>query len=399
MMRLFFALGLLLAANSSLAQQSGGYLRLLPVTAIKESKQGVEVQYMPSCDASFVGLVVKALEHGILRMAVLVRQDPILCAQVPAIQTSKISSFALKSFRAILPLEMTTTNARLMHVPAKDVAFLREQNLLQTTHESRCGQILGHVFTNALGGDKLSIGVVEELSGSAGATCQTQLRLSSVGHLNIAAVNVAQAAKIVDPRTVYELRLAPVKSRSVKRLHGGRGIALKYVRRCNEAPVGIVVDYQRATPAVPAHTEVGMLVARYPNQQCVAGADVYTAERVTDNNIELVAGAKLKRMQPDDDHVIGAARLQVVAPLRYAYGNRETGEGLALDYFATCAMPLGAVYARDMRGNLSVGVVTRSTSKSRCKNPIKEVSLLQPHFVRSDIHQSIYGLRVEGYSL
>jgi hypothetical protein len=146
------------------------------------------------------------------------------------------------------------------------------------------------------------------------------------------------------------------------------GLSLEYQRRCNEAPIGVVVSSPQVGE-LKRQIQVGMLVARFPNLHCAAeastagdaalasGASVDQTSWVAlqETEINLPRAASLVALNPQQ-----GMDLQLRAPDQLTLaGQRESQKMLRMSYSMSgrCGAAY-AVYAHDSQGMLAVGILT-----------------------------------------
>jgi hypothetical protein len=228
------------------------------------------------------------------------------------------------------------------------------------------------------------------------AACSSRLKSRTITALDIKPKRKIRALRDrpASLGRAFELGLAPVARGSARALAKG-GLEVAYARACNEAPVGLVLGAPRRRDGRTSVT-VGVLVARYLNYVCDGSDKRAVHETLVETGLALPANADvatlaatdLDRLDKDGDDLV------LHTPLRIVRKDRS----IEIAHAAPCGAETYAVYGRDGRGELAVGVLTLANGSSPCKSRHGEVSLSQPYVAPGAILGQLAAMRLKGFA-
>jgi hypothetical protein len=391
--------------------QASPRLQAHPIKLLGYKGDDLRIAVELPCGTELYGLIASADDKGRLFLAAAALQPEILCTSLPEEQEILVPYIATSGFQSIAPLDTDGLLNRLSLVPVSEVLTAKRKHggkLVRAVYETRCGTPVGTLIrqTSATDLDVAMVELKDRPSGMASAavqTCDYGQRSKPIPAIALGeGYNVRPLAKdVTDVGHVSYLRLAPVAAGELKAAAAtaplpARPLVVRYFRRCNEAPVGLVVG-SRTRRAV----QVGVLVARYLNHRCVEG-DHGEWAALTATDLVLSDGKtplKLTAMAPSAE--LDSLRLKAPFELDKAPGAGRAAR-LMIDYFKTCERTLGAVYARDPAGRLAVGVLTRAAAaaSSECKTAATrvsfKVSMMHPFLSRHVRAGDLYPMRLKG---
>ena len=142
----------------------------------------------------------------------------------------------------------------------------------------------------------------------------------------------------------FDLILAPIVS--IESSRGGASVT--YQRRCNEAPIGLVVGANSMSQA-----SVGVLVASYPNLRCQAELPHAVSETMIEPALRFPSKISLvpMRQQPN-------VEASLRAPSELTLENGSKGSNLRISYIDIRSRCFGATCRR----NVGFGPVVRCGS-------------------------------------
>jgi hypothetical protein len=158
-----------------------------------------------------------------------------------------------------------------------------------------------------------------------------------------------------------------------------------YLRRCNEAPIGLVQQNQKNT------LRVSMLVARYAERPCseTGPKKIWTAFEpgLTVHQKQIARGIS---PDPRED-------LTMVRPTSFRWNEPSLASGRAnLEVFAfsSCDRDLGLV-SRSNDAGLAVGILQIQSAKP-CNSPMKKVSFAYDLELRPEASREVKPLQLAG---
>lgn len=385
LLKSFLLMGTLLYAAPVWAQKRAFYT-LIPVDHPRlVAGEGVVAGYELPCGSELIGLVLRQPAFEELMVGILVRQRAEVCVGMGQRATLRLPYFQpshVKTVRSFDPLEYQN-KPRVITAEAMHLVQEQSGQSLDLSFASQCGRPAGILV--APQGENLGIGFVE-LDAGKQKDCRPEMYLT--GLVGLRDLDSARLRPFQTDATAldeaYYLRLARIRPDSVKRQDGK--LSLRYARRCNEAPVGLVSDYDAET----GDTTVGMLVARYLNQPC---ADDKVRYFWTSYETAFVPPAPLdaiKLQAPTRNMWDLTLRRPNHVRLRY----EKSGAELAMAYYGGCEQELGAVLV-DEDNAMVAGVLTRATD-APCKSKLKEVSLTQRFATHSPVTTAALPLSLKG---
>jgi len=381
----------------SLPALSASFL-LIPIESILVQGEAPVASYDLPCGAESVGALVRTnASRDTLSMAMVVRVSKILCTALPARVTAPLDYVSTQGFAKVQPLVLSAP-VRISPLPVSGLRMSRSGAHIEAVYESGCGKLAGTILRR--GSEQTVEVAMAEMTGTGGSA-STAGKKCAAGSITatVPGALIAEGRKFrpyeVTPSDIeraFFVRLASVKAESLKR--GADGIAVSYYRKCNEAPIGVVVEghttknkLQRATSA--SGVRVGVLVARYYNLVCPDHAAAEVEDRIRNQDISIPTSTVVTFMAPTRK----ASTLTIREPSQYAVLKKATGRGFAIDFKTSCNRQLGAIYTRDVKGHLAVGVLERQGDPFQCKAG-RDLTLFQPFAGKGPGVTAIYPLKI-----
>ncbi len=381
-----------LAAGKALALPK---LQLRPVELMGYVGKSVKLSVDLPCGGEYYGLVASVGKQGHLKVAAAVVQDSIVCTSTSEPVELLVDYLAITRFKTIEPMAVDEGNPRLLIARISDLRLVQagEDANLAAVYEPRCGRDLGTLIRK-VGKSRLEIAFVESPAGMPSVDgCESRQKKRVITALDTAASFKVAALKD-KPKSLsraFRLKLAPLAPNGVRAAPATSGLSVSYQRKCNQAPVGIVLGAPlRGKDGKPA-VKVGVLVAEYYNFPCAAaqtGKDGGTAT-LSDRDLTLPVGARVLAMKSKGE-------LTVLQPTKIRHTN---GNGVVISANASCRDEAAAIYTRDARGALTVGVLSGAVEATlggaTCKDGSAELLLSQP-FVASRVKAGqLFGMRLK----
>ncbi len=390
-------------------------LQLQAVELVGYVGDALKVAVELPCGSEFYGLVLVTPEptkgakkklipgKGRLEIAAAVLQDAIVCTTITEPKTIVADFVATRSFDVIAPFAVDGLNPRIVVSRLTDLKVRTGRSGITATtveaiYQTKCGSALGALVRPG-GGGRLEIGIVEKPSrpGSGrGDDCAPKTQRSMLTALSVEKHEVsALPEKPGSLGRAFTLRYATVKKGSVKR-GVDRGVSMTYKRACNEAPVGIVMKDLGKGKDGKRQVELGVLVAHYYNLPCKNLEGKGAEDRIADQDLRLGKSVGLK-MKATGRKLAKGEALLLKTPTALTMGGEG---GIQVGYVRPCGQVDGAIYARDARGKLSVGVVVASRGKCVRRGAsgagASEVSLYQPFVAERVRTAGLAPLRLKG---
>lgn len=353
----------------------------------------VAVAFAQPCGTDLMGWVIHHdAKERVLRVGALLRRGDSLCAGLPKRTIGVLRHLRAASYARVIPYAELGNNddklaiARLSELHARPAAQRSEAEGIVALH---CGQVVGSVVVES--DSETRLGVLETLPTArpdtpACAITERPVRFPFVAlaqHRSIAPIASLSAAD-ADIRDQFSLRVA----RTVN-LRRGQGLTVNFIRRCNEAPVGVILGDK---PAPGGTLDVGVLVARYPKLTCPKNRAEWIQHTWRANSLHLPKNIPLRVMSQTQPHT----RLYLKTPVRYGLSGTESADArLTFKFLGGCQRPIGAVYTPDPTGALTVAVVERERATT-CAAPVRELTMLQPTIFAGTAARDLFPMEVRG---
>jgi len=364
------------------------WLEIIKPLDIRVLESGVvSVSYLQPCGAEYVGVAVRQVGQKPMQIGVTLQRRPTMCVSMPSqeiVNVFHLHAEAYKPMDGFRPNAAVGQRLRLAEIVSLVRVDERDRGILQAVFEPRCGEVVASVFNSAADG-LIKVGILEQFR--TAQTCPPKQMARALRFVNLpkkvelTPIDLRQRSAERD----YDLRLLQVDVATVER--SANGLSLPFQRRCNEVPLGAVVQQQNAASQ---SFRVGILVANFYNQRCPQGlpsvGDVWHQE-----GLHIPARASLDSM-PDTSRI---GLLTLRAPV--AVETSPNSGRIQMTYLGGCERRLGAVYGRDVQGRPTAGVLMRRQQGS-CNVPARHVAILQPiSFADLSQHGKIYPMRLEGF--
>lgn len=381
-----------LAAGKALALPK---LQIHPVELLGYVGKSVKLAVDLPCGGEYYGLVASADKKGHLKVAAAIVQDSIVCTAMPEATEVLVDYLAITRFKTIEPMRVDEGNPRLLVARISDLRVVQagaDANLA-AVYEPRCGRDVGTLIRK-VGKGRLELAFVESPAGMPSLDgCESRQKKRVITALDTAAPFKVSALKD-KPKALsraFRLKLAPLVPNGVRAAPGASGLSVTYQRKCNEAPVGIVLGAPRRGKDGKSAVKVGVLVAEYYNFPCSAASTGKDGGQATisDRDLALPVGARVIAAKAKGE-------LTLLQPTKIRHTN---GKGVVVSANASCREEAEAVYTRDARGALTVGVLSGAVEtelgKAPCKNAAAELALSQPYVSSRVKTGQLYGMRLK----
>lgn len=383
-MKLLAHISLLLLLSLTLPSLCFGksVLQIVPATTMLKNKNTLSIQYRQPCGSTFQGIVVHHTKKR-LKIGILSLQKTPTCAKIGAIKTYSLPHALVKPGIKIEPF---TKNFGTFYIKQNSTLDIRRistkparSQLLQVVHQTSC---LGSNYTvlyPAIRG-KLGIGSIEAISKKQGKTmCKKAVGVMTLHGLNIQPnVQVYKLKnKTIPTQQKYKLRIAPILSASVK--ESQNHLIFPFVRKCNEAPVGIVARNPHKNSSI---TEIGVLVAHYYNYKCPTQG---SKKLISYHKVSKSILPKRSLIKPMN---INKQDLTMTPISKHVGSNKKPGK---IKYFGGCRKTIGTVIMQDNYKNTRIGILQHQIPTG-CKRAVKEVSLKMPYIINKATSRRIVPL-------
>ncbi len=358
-------------------------LELEPVKIQAELDGTVKVSYFEPCGAEFAGFLLRAAEGGELKVAVVLRRFHARCMGLLGMQETVLPMIKAQNYAAITSIDPNQEPLIIKAAPIQNLHFT--QNLSQAIYTSLCGYAIGlYVLPEATG---MRFGILEA-SSSRPEPCNRATKVFALAGLdssNLGSFNLLQSSE-EDRLPQFTLHRVPVQLLSMDAVEPlSSRYQVYYLRRCNEAPIGLVQQNQKNT------LRVSMLVARYEQRPCseTGPKKIWTAFEagLTVPQKQIARGIS---PDPQED-------LTMVRPTSFRWNEPSLANGRAnLEVFAfsSCDRDLGLV-SRSNDAGLAVGIL-QIQSAEPCNSPMKKVSFAYDLELRPEASREVKPLQLAG---
>jgi len=362
-------------------------LELEPVKIQAEFDGTVKVSYFEPCGAEFAGFLFRAAEGGELKVAVVLRRYHARCMGLLGMQETILPLIKAQNYAAITSIDPNQEPLIIKAAPIQNLHFT--QNLSQATgqaiYTSLCGYAIGlYVQPEATG---MRFGILEA-STTRPEPCNRATKIFTLAGLdssNLSSFNLLQSSE-EDRLPQFTLHRVPVQLLSSDAVEPQTSrYQVYYLRRCNEAPIGLVQQNQKNT------LRVSMLVARYQQRPCSEEGPkkIWTAFEpgLTVPHKQIAQGIY---PDPQED-------LALVRPTSFRWNEPSLANGRAkLEVFAfsSCDRDLGLV-SRSNDAGLAVGILQMQSAEP-CNSPLKKVSFAYDLELRPEASREVKPLQLVG---
>jgi hypothetical protein len=366
-------------------------LELQPVRIQADWEGLVKVAYLEPCGAEFAGFAYRLEEDNELKVAVVLRRYHARCMGLLGMQEVTLPLINANNYAAITSMDPNLEPLILKAAPIQNLHFTRktEQDpsvaTAQAVYTSQCGEARGLlVLPEATG---LRFGILEG-GKTRPATCNRNTKVLELAGLDTSALENFQLLQ--DPAAEkspdYILRRVPVQLMTMDPVEPlTKRFQVYYLRRCNEAPIGLVQQNTKKS------LQVSMLVAHYPDMPCPEAGPkkIWTAFKpgLTVPAQKVAQGLK---HSPQED-------LALVRPTSFRWNETGSLAGrsqLEIFTLSTCNRDLGLVSHSNDAG-LAVGILQLQSSEP-CNSPLKKVSYAYDLELRPQASRNVKPLQLVG---
>jgi hypothetical protein len=365
-------------------------LELQPVRIQADLDGVVKAAYLEPCGADFAGFAYRMDEGNELKVAVVLRRYHARCMGLRGMQETVLPLINAANYAAVTSMDPNLEPLIIKAAPIQNLHFTRNTNQdpMATAHAvytSQCGEARALLVMPEATGTRFGI---LESSGTRPSACNRSTKVHTLAGLDTTQLDRFQLmqAPAVDKTRDYTLRRVPVQLLSREPVEPlTKRYQVFYLRRCNEAPIGLVQQNEKNK------LQVSMLVAHYPNMPC---SDDVPRKMWTAFETDLtVASHKLAqglRQSPQED-------LTLVRPTSFRWNETRTASGHAnLEIFtlSTCNRDLGMV-SRSHEAGLAVGILQLQSAEP-CNSPLKKVSYAYDLELRPQVSRDVKPLQLLG---
>ncbi|MFY7927543.1 MAG: hypothetical protein ACOVS5_01620 [Oligoflexus sp.] len=336
-------------------------LELQPVRIQFSSDDAVQISYLEPCGTEFAGLLYRGQKDGVLEVAVVTRRFHARCLSITGMQEMTIPFVRASRYSAVVSMQPSVEPLLLKHAATQSLHLVRrlERDTLHAVYTSQCGSPVGLFVQAQASGYRF--GVLES-STLRPSTCNRTTQVFSISRLDATGLEqltpLASQNEASEP--LYELRRVPVHTFTVATRGDRRQLQAYYLRRCNEAPIGLVRQEQ------DVRLRLSMLVAVYPEMSCPQGSPkkIWTA---WNEGLELDAHRVVERVQPAADE-----KVSLVRPTAYNLGQSLNQTRVEVKALSSCQRDLGLV-TRTSSSGLAIGILQLQDAQP-CNSPLNKVT-------------------------
>jgi hypothetical protein len=365
-MRLFAALSLLPLMLSHAHAQTAPDLLIYPVelqqVALENGETSLKIAVPIPCGSRFFG-VLTSETGNVVEVAAVIKRERIVCTGWPDRHSEVIEyvDFGRKQVTAkrVFDLAERVTLGEIRAVAA--TASGKVVGMMPDV----CKKPLGTLARKTE--DGLELALVYEKGGESQRGCKLREVAETLPGIRAVGQKLSPLKrKATDIARQFRLRRAPIKPGSIVR-NSIKGLGATYSRRCNEAPVGIVLGTPKLNKNGADHAvAVGVLVAEYYNMRCADPEGTRVWDEIFNADLKIPASWNLTEL----DGVVTAEsnrELAVQVPVHVRQGGSVLSptQQLSLGYFKGCGKIVGSVFSHDNSGRLVAGVL-QDTTAARC---------------------------------
>lgn len=360
-------------------------IRDLQVTA----KSQVVYSFLKPCQSEALGLFVHPSQKGqLLRLAVIIRQNGVQCAGMPTLETRLVSVFKLSGVKQLVKMHSSRVTGQLRLGRVASLRQVGPFGQVEGIWQRSCAKWQGYVVQHDQSGARLGLGFLESIDKGQQLNCQAGQEVRRPRFINSKNLTSLYPLNERLPlERAFHLRLAPIDRGSVSVAEGGAGITLRYRKRCNESPVGVVVGRPRSQGLM----QVGMVVAHFYNRKCGTDEGKPAYFEYTSPTYPIDSSFRLVAMPPSR----GFGEFNIKVPLQFGFRGPE----LQAKVLGSCQRDVGVVYGGGYKDQLMIGILEKVPSKTECKKPTKQLFFKQPYFLSSSDRMSHYPMKVEGATI
>jgi len=366
-------------------------LELQPVRIQANFDGIVKVAYLEPCGSEFAGFVYRVDEGDELKVAVVLRRYHARCMGLLGMQEAVLPLINAQNYAAVTSMDPNLEPLIVKAAPIQNLHFTRnkEQGLTaangHAVYTSQCGNARGLLVLPEATGTRF--GVLESSSPKSTA-CNRTTEVYSLAGLDTTQLGnfhlMQSPAEEKSPD--YTLRRVPVQLLTTDAAEPlTKRYQVYYLRRCNEAPIGLV-QHNRGNKL-----QVSMLVAHYAEMSCSNDVPkkIWTAFEpgLTVPAKQLAYG--LRQGSQED--------LTLVRPTSFRWTDTKPARGRAhLEIFtmSTCNRDLGLVSHSNTAG-LAVGILQLQSAEP-CNSPLKKVSYAYDLELRPQASRDVKPLQLVG---
>lgn len=361
MQRLFRFIPLIFASlylASTPCQAAGSNLEIQPLRLSLGEDGRVSATFSQACGSSFAGFIYRNGRPGELYVGAVMQRSHARCLGEKAMIQRPLPLIRSHHFTKLFSLNPSLEPYLVQEVPLQNI-HRAEGGILHGVYTSHCETAIGLMVEENSQGHVF--GVLESDS-LRNTPCTRRTEIFSLQGLDLSDIGRVDIKKIEKtPQLSYELRRVPIQLQAENQTKSGlSSYKVRYLRACNEAPIGLV---QRASKG---STALSMLVARYPQMAC------------PDQGPRAFWSPWGERFQTRADHKLLTLRevqvekLRLVRPISYQIAKQDEGGTLSFKAFRACERDLGWVGRRG-GSTLALGILQKVGSAS-CNSNLKKVT-------------------------
>lgn len=250
---------LLVTDHGFSAPQKGSGIHLYE-PELAETNEGLFVAFEKNCGSDFFAFVLrenKTAKGLDLEVGIALKHSSLLCTGGPEMLAMKLPAIKQKKYRTIRPMEVSRPTPMVI---ARVYQIGLEQGKVLGLAENRCGALVG-TFIRPIQNEKadaikIELGFVHEVPKKGSVNlCQTSPMIRTMVSLDKAWILKAR------PWVEKNQQISGAYSIKTKDIIGLASSGYKYLRRCNEAPIGIAESLGN-----PIRHRI--VVARFYNHRC-----------------------------------------------------------------------------------------------------------------------------------
>ncbi|MBC7658631.1 MAG: hypothetical protein H7249_02895 [Chitinophagaceae bacterium] len=345
-----FAFFVALLIGSFSAQAASSVIELNAVKVHVDRENRIHVSYQRECGATFAGFILRTSPSKELFIGIASHRPNARCLELTGLEELVVPRLLASDFAGVTSLNSINEPRYLKLSPIQNFNQVHdtEQFRFEAAYTSQCGTALGMNLFPTAKGYELSIleGRTSKFDG-----CNRTTKVVKYPHINLSGAPLLALTNFTEDSEPSRYTLHRGRTRIFAE---GDHFKAMYLRRCDEAPVGLV----RAE--TPNGLQISILLARYTQMLCPAGAPtrIWTPwpEDLHDRDPIAFEGESQTE------------QLLIKRPISYDIV-RDT---LSIVTYGSCQIDVGIVSHTTREGS-AVGILQIQTSQP-CNLPLKEVT-------------------------
>ena len=374
--KLFLLFSLMGAIHSTSQAETFAY-RLKPVSLSYTSEGSVNATFGIACNGTFMGMAFfPGINRQPLRIGAVERIGTKICAGFERTLTFGIKEIDASSYM-IRSVSSAESGQKVLFYNIEQIRLVPltdHHSLLQVSYATTCrpptiGLMLARrrdiqkeVAIVSLYPKTSKEGLAPEKDSCPAKVRVVNLNLETHGQdLTVDPMNIAPDHL----ENAFHLKSTAIDPSSL-RASATSGISFKYLRRCNEAPIGMAISGK-----ADGTMGINMVVASYYNDPCLHTSPHVFFSSYSVNNFAFDP----TKIFMEGTHSSSSQQVHIVRPIQYT---AKTPRGIELRFIDGCQTSRSVIVGDNGNQEVFLGVLQNIKAKE-CKNKLTEVSWYLPN--------------------